>query len=162
MKILSLFFVFSFFNLHAEEILKFNANYKVPTITMEEEALSTFELVEYTVTKNDPGSEFKASLKYELPYEMTGVDHQTVEMNLMIEQLPLRVFEGEKAIALCQGLWNQMKCDVRFKKLDFDFSNIEHDLATRGFPSQNIQIRLDLLKRFSGDPIGKSEVITAP
>jgi len=161
MKFLSLIFVFSFFNLQAAEVLKFKASYTVPTLTTEEEVLSSFELVDYTVTKNDPGSEFPASLKYELPYEMTGIDHQTVEMNLMIEQLPFRVFEGEKAIALCHGLWNQMKCDVRFKKLDFDFSNIELDLATRGFSGQDMQMRIDILKRFSGDPIGKS-LVTAP
>lgn len=148
-------FLFLFtLNLHAEETLKFNASYTIPTIAGEDEALATFDLIDYTVVKKDKG----ATLSYQIPEEMTGLDGQVVDMELMIESLPLRVFEGDKATALCRGLWNQMECDVRFKKLDFDIDNLEHVLHMRGLPHDEIEARLIMVERFSGDPIGKSKV----
>ncbi len=142
----------------ADEVIKFKARYTLPTLAEEDANLATFDLIDYTVTKKDPTAAIKAEMRYELPFDMTGVDGQSIQMNLVIEKLPLRVFEGEKAIALCEGVWAQMKCTMRFKKIEIDLARLEESLVTRGLPQSEISQRIDMVERFGGEPIGVTEV----
>lgn len=141
--------------LMADEVLTFNAQYSIPTIDGEDQNLAQYDLKDYTVTKRDDGS---ATLNYKIPTEMTGLSDQEISMELMIESLPLRVFTGEKATALCRGVWSQMECDVRFTKLEFDIDELMHQMHMRGMPHEEIEARLSIIERFSGDPIGKSNI----
>ncbi|MGE3609575.1 MAG: hypothetical protein AB7I27_08315 [Bacteriovoracaceae bacterium] len=142
----------------SEEVQKFKARYIIPTQN-EDASIATFDLINYTVTKKDPNATIKAEILYEIPFDMTGVEGQTVQMNLIIEKLPLRVFEGEKAIALCEGVWTQMKCTMRFKKIDIKLPALEESLLQRGIGQSEINARIELIKRFGSEPLGVSEVI---
>lgn len=157
-KILTALVLCSAFTAHADEVIKFKARYTIPTIQVEDAQFASFDLVNYTLTKKDPTAAIKAEMKYELPFEMTGVNGQTIQMNLLIEKLPLRVFEGEKAIALCEGAWAQMKCTMRFKKIDINLDQLEDELTTRGLNQTEITSRINMIERFAAEPLGVSEV----
>lgn len=150
----SLLFVFSSF-VFAQEVLHFKAQYKIPVVDRDLEALGTFELVNYTAISNGKDS----SLSYELPFLMTGIKSQKVEMKLAIEKLPLRVFEGPKAVALCEGPWAKMKCSIRFKAIDMHYGRVERELIREGVAVEEIKNRLDILRAFGQEPIGETSIL---
>lgn len=48
---------------------------------------------------------------------------------------------------------------MRFNALDIDFSAVETYLRLEGKRTEEIDARLKILNKFSGDPIGFTEVI---
>jgi hypothetical protein len=142
-------------NALSQEVLTFKAQYKIPVTAPELEAFSVYELENYTVVNNGKDSK----ISYTLPYEMTGVLGQKIELDLMIEKLPLRVFEGPRAIALCEGAWAKMKCSIRMKALSMHYGRIERELVNQGLPTQDITTRLTVLRKFAGEPIGETSIV---
>jgi hypothetical protein len=154
---LNLFFFLSLLSLasFAQEVLTFKAQYKIPVSSPDLESFSLFELNNYTVINDGKNSK----ISYELPFSMTGFTSQKVELNLMIEKLPLRVFEGPRAIALCEGPWAKMKCSIRFKALSMHYGRIERQLINEGIPTEEISSRMEVLRSFGGEPIGETSIV---
>lgn len=149
------FLTFFCVNTFAQEVLHFKAQYKIPVTRPELEDYSTFELIDYTVINSGKNSK----IFYFLPFAMTGILNQKVELGLKIEKLHLKVFEGPTAIALCEGPWSSMKCTVRFKAIGIKYDEIENKLNNEGLPAQEIADRLSVIKAFGGEPIGETTII---
>ncbi len=139
----------------AVDILKFNAFYQIPTTEQEDILLGQYMLEEYTVIQDGK----KATLTYTLPFAMTGVANQVVTMELVLEDLPLRVFRGDKSTALCKGKWPEMKCQVRFHRIEMDLNLLELFFISEGCSEDETAKRMAILQRFNGEPLGFSEVI---
>ena len=80
-------------------------------------------------------------------------------MELMIEELPRRVFQGETAVALCEGAWKEMKCQIRFTYLQYSTRSLDNILHREGMSETDIATRVQELKKFAGDPVGFTKVI---
>ncbi len=145
-------------NLLADEVLNFEAIYKIPTEDSKEKAYSTFTLDEYQVTLIDVDQKVRAELSYLLPVTMVGYSKK-ISMNLVINNGSEKVLAGNEATALCRGAWGQLKCEMRFHKLFIDLPAVAEALRLEGKGPNEINSRLKVLSRFSGDPIGFSEVI---
>ncbi|MBA2403517.1 MAG: hypothetical protein H0V66_02000 [Bdellovibrionales bacterium] len=143
---------------YADETLKFKATYTVPTARAEDAPLMTFDLEDYTALKREVAAPTKAKLSYILPARMTGIK-QSVEMELMIEELPNRVFKGDTAVALCTGAWKEMKCQIRFTYLQYNTRTLDKVLRKEGMSEMDISTRIENLKTFAGDPVGFTTVI---
>ncbi len=155
MKFLSTFLILIFLqSSQADEVLNLQAIYKIPASQESDASYSQFTLENYQV--RTVGKE--AFLSYTLPEEMTGIK-QKIEMKLVLQNSATKVLEGEKAIALCVGKWLVLKCDVKFKKISIDLFKVKEKLETTGASVQEINGRLSVLSKFSGDPIGESIVV---
>jgi hypothetical protein len=140
------------FNLYAQQVLHFDAQYKIPVNAPELESYSLFELENYTVYNDGKNSR----ITYELPFAMTGLTDQKVELKLAIEKLPLRVFESPRAIALCEGPWPKMKCSMKFKAINMHYGRLHKDLVQQGLPAEEIEARMSVLRSFGTEPIGET------
>jgi hypothetical protein len=152
----TLFLAIRFFmpSAYAIDVLKFKANYQIPTTQLEDPAHGLYKLEDYVVVQDGN----KATLSYLLPFAMTGVLNQLVSLELVLEDLPLRVFRGEKATSLCKGKWSEMKCQVRFHQIEMDLSLLELFFISEGYSEDETAKRMAILQRFNGEPLGFSEV----
>ena len=139
----------------AVDILTFQAEYQIPTTEHEDSSLGLYKLENYTVVQDGK----KATLQYTLPFAMTGIMNQVVSMELVLEDLPLRVFTSEKATALCRGKWPEMKCQMRFHEIQMDLDILELYFISEGYSEDETAKRMAILQRFNGEPLGFSQVI---
>ncbi len=155
--LLTLTALFLSLNTYADHELKLNATYALPVELNEELPYALFNLKDYTVKFATINEHQEVTVTYSLPSEMVG-EAKEIKMKLAIENGSTRVLEGEEATALCVGKWIEMKCDVRFKKLNINLLKVRELLESQGTSSHEIDQRIKVLSRFSGDPIGVSQV----
>jgi hypothetical protein len=151
-----LFFTSFHLRLFADEIMNLNGVYQIPSQNKDEEAYSIFPLLDYKVIKKVIDTKQEVFVHYTLPEELVGEAGLVVFMKLVLEQGGARVLEGEQSIALCFGKWESMNCDVKFKNLAINLIAIQKKLEASGIDREEKEMRLTLLRRFSGDPIGKT------
>ena len=156
--IFSFLFIFLIQNVMADEVLNFHAQYKIPAASTLDESLSTFELNQYQVIiKKEEGVD-NVELTYSLPEEMVGYA-KPISMKLVINNGTEKVLSGKDSTALCKGPWSKLKCEMRFNDLEIDLVSVEEILIIKGKSASEIRERLEILSKFSGDPIGFTEVI---
>jgi len=143
--------------LFAFEVLNLEANYKIPTISAEEESYSVFRLENYQVKIYSQAENQPDELSYTLPEDMAG-QKTTIELQLIESSDGVKYLAGEKATAKCFGAWKEMKCEMRFYTSPVDLTLVEANLKQSGASHIEIKNRLQILSRFSGDPIGFTEI----
>jgi hypothetical protein len=143
----------------AEEVLNFEANYIIPVNSPLEENFSTYKLQDYKVRIFSPIEKKVSQLSYTLPVEMVG-ESTDVTLDLIATHDDVKYLSGEFATARCQGAWIQLKCEMRFHDLPIKLSKVETNLRDSGVSESEIKIRLEILSRFSGDPIGFTEIVS--
>lgn len=156
--IFSFLFIFLIQNVMAQEVLSFRALYKIPATTTLDESLSTFELNQYQVLIKKEESGDKVEITYSLPEEMVGYV-KPISMNLVINNGAEKVMAGKDSTALCKGPWSKLKCEMRFNNLELDLASVEEVLIKKGKSASEIMERLEILRKFSGDPIGFTVVV---
>jgi hypothetical protein len=142
----------------AVEVLDLNAKYTIPVTKDSELPYSTFDLKNYKVTLKTLDNTQEVQLTYTLPKEMVGVEKE-ITLNLVANMGSEKILAGPEASAKCSGKWIQMKCEVRFHDLEIDLLKVEEVLKELGLSESEIRSRVDVLAKFSGDPIGFSEVV---
>ena len=145
-----------FFKAHAGEVFHFEAQYRIPTLESEDSELALYKLENYQVEIFTPEETKLSTLTYTLPAEMIGSPTK-IELQLIATHQGEKYLAGEKATAKCNGPWNQLKCEMRFHDLNVDLIAVEKVLQERGASESEINTRLQILSRFSGDPIGFTE-----
>ena len=137
--------LFFFYNnkLIADEIKKLNATYTIPTDS--QVSLSTVNNIE------------EATVTYDLPKLMVG-EAQKISMKLIQIEDGIKYLKGSKSTAECMGKWAEMKCDVQFNDISLNLENVYKILKDEGVESREISKRISILLKFSGDPIGVSQV----
>ena len=159
MKLIYSFLLIIFCNFSvADEVNHFKAVYKIPSDSTTPESYSTFDLDQYQVSIKNGKERDEVELSYVLPEIMAG-QTRSIVLNLVINNGSEKVLVGKEATALCKGPWNQLKCEMRFNALDIDFGAVETYLRLEGKRTEEIDARLKILNKFSGDPIGFTEVI---
>ena len=148
-----------FYKANASEVLKFEAQYKIPSMVNEDQNFATYQLTDYQVEVFAAEENKPSTLTYTLPKEMVGTA-TTIELQLIASRDGEKYLAGEHAAAKCQGPWSQMKCEMRFHDLNVDLIAVEKVLQERGASESEINTRLQILSRFSGDPIGFTETKT--
>ena len=141
----------------ADEIKKLNATYTIPTDSEKDLLYSTYNLENYQVKLTTVNNIEEAVVTYELPELMVG-DTQKISMKLMSNENGTKYLEGNNSSAVCKGKWAEMKCDVHFNDITVNLENVYKMLKEDGVESREISRRISILLKFSGDPIGVSQV----
>ena len=157
MLILVLVFVYNT-NSMADEIKKLNATYTIPTESEKDLPYSTYNLENYQVRLKTVNNIEEAVVTYELPELMVG-EAQKISMKLLSNEAGIKYLEGSHSSAVCIGKWAEMKCDVKFNDISVNLENVYKMLKEEGVESREISRRISILLKFSGDPIGVSQVI---
>lgn len=142
----------------AATVMKLNATYTIPTENEEDFKFSTYNLDNYLVIISTVNGIEETVVKYDLPETMLGVP-QEITMKLIFETDGTKFLEGTNSIAFCNGKWVSMKCDVRFFDISVNLEKIQEKLEEKNVSAIEISKRLSILSKFSGDPIGISQVI---
>jgi hypothetical protein len=142
----------------AEEVLNFDAKYIIPTISSTEEIYSTYNLENYQVHTFSAEENKPSKLTYTLSSEMVG-SNVNVELELIASYGNEKYLAGDLATAKCIGAWKNLKCEMRFHNLPIYLAEIESNLKQKGVGEEELKMRLQILSRFSGDPIGFTEIV---
>jgi hypothetical protein len=137
----------------ASEVLKFEAQYIIPTQTTHEISFSTYDLQDYQIEIFSDEENKPTKLTYVLPAEMVGQETE-VSFDVISKRDGEKYLVCDKATAKCIGPWSQLKCEMRFHQLSVNLSAVESLLRQNGANEEEINTRLKVLSRFSGDPIG--------
>lgn len=146
--------------LWADQVLNFEAQYIIPVTSPLEAHYSHYKLQDYQVRIYDSSESKKSQLKYTLPAEMIG-EFKEITLDLVANHDGEKFLSGEFATAKCLGAWNELKCEMRFHDLPIDLTLVETNLREKGVLESEIKTRLQILSRFSGDPIGFTEITQA-
>ena len=151
--------LFFFYNnkLIADEIKNLNATYTIPTDSQKDLPYSTFNLENYQVSLSTVNNIEEATVTYDLPKLMVG-EAQKISMKLIQIEDGIKYLKGSKSTAECMGKWAEMKCDVQFNDISLNLENVYKILKDEGVESREISKRISILLKFSGDPIGVSQV----
>lgn len=161
MKSLFLIFVLQFVHVSvsaAEVVKNLTATYTIPTDSEDDLPFSTYNLDNYQVILSTDNVIEEALVKYVMPDLMLG-DAQEITMKLIFESDGTKFLVGSNSIAICTGKWITMKCDVRFNNITVNLEKVQNNLSQAGMDSSEVSKRISILSKFSGDPIGVSQVI---
>lgn len=136
-----------FFSLNS---VAFTATYEIPTDVEEEKpfAISRVDQVNFTAE----------SLTFKLPPEVASEDALVVKFE-RDENNPNQFNSAFGSAKCLQEGFMQVRCEVRYNKVYSNFlksmlpSTLDH-IDNLPLPLDEIAIRKDLVRRFSGDPIG--------
>ncbi len=153
------FFIFLFLiSLRSHsEILNLKANYFIPVKNESDLNFNSFSLENYEVELFDDG---QAQMRFELPQDVTGEIGYFYVLDLKKKSSPTtKLLVGQKAKALCDGPWTQMKCTIQFDPFKINSSNLKTILNEQLSPSDALT-KFKILSEFSSDPIGLAEIIS--
>lgn len=140
----------------AAEIIDLQATYSVPTTSVEELTVNSFELKNYQVETFTDGG---AVMRFEMPADMVGFSGQKMELKLVGKtSATTKILSSSSAKAVCEGPWKDMQCSIGFLKLKIDKGSLANELAAK-YSEVEAQKRYDLLMKFNNDPIGTVKVI---
>lgn len=142
-------------------VRQFRAQYTVPVSEPKLQDVASFDLEAYTIDFSNEASG-QAEMNYQIPETLLGYRHDvqlymTAKRQDQIGGKPVivREFAGRDAGAVCQGPWDQMRCEVKF--------NLKPDLAAleailRSARDARASDRIEVARRFENDPIGITQV----
>lgn len=139
-------------------VRQFRAQYTVPVAEAKLQDVASFELESYTIDFSNEASG-QAEMSYQIPETLLGYRHDVQLYMTSKRQEPVggktvvvREFAGRDAGAICQGPWDQMRCEVKFS-LKPDLAALEAILR-----SARASDRIEVARRFENDPIGITQV----
>ena len=151
-----LFFAFNYKSF-SDEIKVLNATYTIPTDSEKDLPYSTYNLENYQVRLSTTNNVEEATVTYDLPELMVG-ETQKISMKLIQIEDGIKYLKGSKSTAQCIGKWADMKCDVQFNDISVNLENVYKLLKNEGIKSREINTRISILLKFSGDTIGVRQV----
>lgn len=142
-------------------VRSFQAQYTVPVSEAHLQDVSSFELQAYNIDFTNEASG-QAEVRYTMPQTLLGYEHD-VQLYMTAKRqeqvngktVVVREFTGREAGAICQGPWDQMRCEVKFS-LKPDLKALEAIL--RSARDARASDRTEIARRFENDPIGITQV----
>lgn len=122
-----------------------NAVYEVPGF--EETDLSMYDLYSLKLEINGD----QVSIDYSLPLELTGAKNRIRAVGTLVDK-NTAILKGPHSDLTCNLA--AKKCDVRYNDLTIDHSLVKEILQSQNLQPSEVQTRLEITRKFSGDPIG--------
>lgn len=123
------------------------ATYEVPVDGQEENRYATFEIQNFTVSRDSQ----KMTMSYSLPLEVTGLEN-LIELSGNFDGSDTIQLRGENAKAVCK--LQESTCRIRYHDLNFDSVLIEARLKALSLAPEEFKARLSVAQQFRADPIG--------
>lgn len=115
---------------------------------------ATFMLNDSQVTRDNTG----VVVSYDLPVELVGPNHPTIILGGKNRQGGIMLLEGEYGEASCFTRVDKIECIVQYEDLEIDIAGVERILAARNISPHERELRLQVAKIFSGEPVGIVEI----
>lgn len=100
-----------------------------------------FEIKDVRVRSKNGAEE----IKYNLPLELTGTPNR---IRLTSQA------DGSVSGAKAEGQCSAETCSLKYRDLTFDEAAVRDLLSSRGYQGLDLERRLEVFERFSGDPAG--------
>lgn len=138
------------------DVLNLKAEYSIPVTNQADFALNKFLVTEYQIDVRSP---VDATLTFTLPEDMVGRPDQkmTFKTSAVLED-NTKILTGSSGTAICKGKWIEAQCTFVFKKVKVNQLKLKDILDQKLSPEES-QRQLQLVLRFSNDPIGVTRII---
>jgi hypothetical protein len=139
------------------DVLNLKAEYSIPVTNPADFAINKFLISEYQIEVRSP---VDATLTLTLPEDMVGRSDQkmTFKTTSILED-NTKILNGSSGTAVCKGKWIEAQCTFVFKKVKVNQNKLKEILDQKLSPEES-QRQLQLVLRFSNDPIGVSKIIS--
>ena len=151
-KLISIFILLGIFNnsyLYAvdvnEEWQSFTATYEVPVDEPDLAAYAHYEIPDIRLRERDG----KLELKYELPAHLVGENLGSINFEGTPEDMRNEFGHASCHVQVCKLNYNKKLSDILTQRLP----EVEK-LLMRDFPAAELEQRMEVARRFAGDPIG--------
>ena len=115
---------------------------------------ATFMLNDSNVMSDSTG----VVVSYDLPAELVGPNHPTIILSGKQRQGGIMILEGKYGEASCFTRAEKVECIVQYDDLEIDLAGVESILNQRIADPHERELRLQVAKIFSGEPVGIVEI----
>ena len=127
--------------------------YTVP-VPPELAPFAQFVLNDSQITSDNTG----VVVSYDLPIELVGPNHPTIVLGGKQRPGGIMILQGEYGDASCFTRAEKVECIVQYEDLEIDLAGVERILAARNIGPHERELRLQVAKIFSGEPVGIVEI----